>query len=97
MDKPKEDYVEKMVTTTENWYPNYPENKVRVFLRIVQGYNEFVRIAVWGADDFGLEMSFNGTPLENRQKFTEWEDAIFHKVPEPCTKDYFRKLGFHDA
>jgi len=101
--KCKEDFVdqvEKFITTTDDWCPNYEGNKVRIFV-LRNKYKEdkfnFVRIAVWGNDDLGLEMDFKGTPEENELKFIEWKENIFDKVPEPCTMEYFRKLGFYNA
>lgn len=96
------DKIQKFVKTTDDWYPNYPGDLVRVFL--LNQYNspnrkwDFVRIAVWGDDDFGLEMDFCGaTQEENDAKFKEWKEEIYDKIPDVVTAEYFRKLGFYNA
>lgn len=92
--------IQKFVKTTDNWCPNYPGDTVRVFLLNQKTEHKefnFVRIAVWGADDFGLEMDFKGTEEENDSKFIEWKENIYDKIPEPCTEQWFRNVGFCDA
>lgn len=96
------DKIQKFVKTTDDWSPNYPGDTVRVFL--LNQYNspgaqfDFVRIAVWGNDDFGLEMDFKGfSQEENDNKFKQWKEEIYDKLPEVVTKEYFRKLGFYNA
>lgn len=88
--------IEKFVNTTDDWHPNYEGNKVKIFLMYFKAY-EFVRIAVWGNDDFGLELNFIGTSEENFLKFKEWKVTIYDKIPEPCTQEYFKNLGFKPA
>jgi len=92
--------IEKYVKVTDDWYPTFPDNKVRVALILNdldhKGY-KFVRICAWGADDFGLEMDFEGTSEENELKFNEWRDNIYHRIPDLCNKEYFENLGFYPA
>jgi hypothetical protein len=101
--KRRENYIEeieKFITTTDDWCPNYEGDKVRIFLanyKYDKPIYSFVRIAVWGNDDFGLEMDFKDTSEENRLKYIEWKENIFDKVPEPCTMKYFKELGFYNA
>lgn len=93
--------IQKFVKTTDNWCPNYPGDTVRVFLLNQKTEHKefnFVRIAVWGADDFGLEMDFYGMNEEqNDAKFNEWKENIYDKIPEPCNIQWFKDIGFHDA
>ena len=96
----KSQKIQKFIKTTDNWCPNYPGDTVRVFLLNQKMENEqfnFVRIAVWGADDFGLEMDFKGTEEENDSKFIEWKENIYDKIPQPCTEQWFRDMGFRNA
>lgn len=91
--------IQKFIKTIDDWC-NYPGDTVRVFLLNQKMEDEqfnFVRIAVWGADDFGLEMDFKGTEKENDSKFIEWKENIYDKIPEPCTKQWFRDMGFCNA
>lgn len=88
--------IQKYVKVTDDWYPNFKNNTVKVIL-MNQKYYAFVRICVWGADDYGLEMTFKGISEENEQKFTEWKENIFDKIPEYCNKEYFKKLGLKNT
>lgn len=55
-----------MVHTSDNWYPNYPDNEVvlslhipsKEFLKEYDGDCYKYRVSVWGADDFGMERDF---------------------------------------
>jgi len=90
--------IEKFVKVNDYWYPNFKNDTVRVALMHQQyGKYDFVRICVWGADDFGLEMDFEGTSEENKLKFTKWKENIYDKIPEICNQEYFNKLGFYNA
>ena len=88
----------------DNWYPTYPDNKVKVSLifnnfRLKNIYkNMFVRCCVWGADDFGLEMDFESDSEEElKDKFLEWKQYVYDEIPETTNKEYFYNLGFQDA
>ena len=88
-------YIHKYVKTTDDWCPNYDNDKVDIYLfKDNSKEYSFVRICATGADDFCLEMDFQGTEEENDLKFKEWKENIFDKIPEPCTIEYFEKLGF---
>lgn len=90
--------IEKFIKVTDDWYPTFENNTVKLIL-MHQVYNktDMVRICVWGADDFGLEMDFNGTSEENVLKFNEWKETIYDVIPEFTHIDYFRSLGFYNA
>jgi hypothetical protein len=95
--------IEKVIETTDDWHPNYSGDRVRIFIMKsiytpeTQFQHNLVRVAVWGADDFGLELDFQGPAEESEAMFLKWKEEIYDKVPEPCTKQYFRDLGFVDA
>lgn len=40
--------------TTDDWYPNFPGDLVGIKI-IPLLKSDFFRVAVWGADDFGME------------------------------------------
>lgn len=40
-----------------DWYPCYPDNKVKVTLHMVEGK---AWVSVWGADDYGFESKAGG-------------------------------------
>lgn len=90
--------IEKFIKVNDDWYPNFKNDTVRVALMYQKYSNyDFVRICVWGADDFGLEMDFEGTSQENELKFNEWKENIYDKIPELCNKEYFKKLGLYST
>ena len=85
--------ISKIVKTTDYWHSNYPDNCVKISL-IYSKENEFVRLLVKGNDDCGYELNFKGKPEENVKKYEEWKNTLYENIPEPCTKDYFKNLGF---
>lgn len=53
--------IECFKKTNDDWYPNYSGDRVRIFFTpLLDGVT--YRVAVWGNDDFGLEM--DGTDKE---------------------------------
>ena len=46
---------EKFVTTPDDWYPTFEDQKVRVRLYTPQAEGKKWLVCVWGADDFGME------------------------------------------
>ena len=88
---------EKFVKTTDDWYPNFPEDKVKILLSLQEmpgGYYT-VMLRAWGADDFALTLDKTG--LANFYValglYQELE-KIYESVPEIVTKDWFYKRGF---
>lgn len=48
---------ERMVPTSEDWYPNYENNKVMGKVSLLEEKNKFlVVVCFWGSDDFGIEL-----------------------------------------
>lgn len=48
------------IPSPDSWYPNYEDGTVRVGF---DSKNNYFKVSVWGADDFGLEKEFT-TRLE---------------------------------
>ncbi|MBQ4523414.1 MAG: hypothetical protein IJA10_10775 [Lachnospiraceae bacterium] len=93
--------IDKFVKVTDDWYPCYDENtiKVSMFLTYVPENNWcFVRIMAWGNDDFGLEMDYEDTDYNNLlSKYDEWKENIFDKAEDGISKEWFREQGFYNA
>lgn len=93
--------IDKMVTVTDEWYPCYDGYKVKVslFISNLDRLNyHFVRICVWGADDFGLEMDYEDSYYENLvSKYNEWKENIFDKVTDGINQEWFIAKGFYNA
>lgn len=78
--------------TTDDWYPNFPDDQVKVILcqtGTTTRPGEF-RVSVWGGDDFGMEIDSEDL---NEAKM------VFSLVKEMkiITKTELRKLGFRPA
>ena len=97
--------IEKFVKTTDNWYPNFPNKKVRIRLFFTNYYSDifnkwirYIRCCVWGNDDFGLEKDFECFSKEELiNKFWEVKSEIYDKIPNIVNQKYFYNLGFINA
>lgn len=95
--------LQRYVTVIDDWYPNYPEDKVRLFIAKyeyslpLKGQCNFVRVAVWGNDDFGLEQDFIGTDDDLDRVFNDVKESYYDVIPDGCNQQYFRGLGFTNA
>lgn len=78
----KEEYVykkkERYVTVTDDWYPCYEGNKVRLNIHIVRPKNKkhigilgYVAVQAWGMDDTGVDKEFS--VRYDGVKYTEFE------------------------
>jgi hypothetical protein len=58
----KMERIECFKPTNDDWYPNYPNDTVRVALMVNMDNKGEIwhRVCVWGADDCGMEMDFVG-------------------------------------
>jgi hypothetical protein len=91
-------------TTNDDWYPNYPDNLVRVSLILRRKksseYKLFgqtlFRVCVWGDDDFGMEKDFKSgnEQLDIDQAKELYQLLVNQKV---INKDYLKQLGFYGA
>jgi hypothetical protein len=81
--------IEVMIPTTDNWYPNYENNMVRLVYvgKLVDGT---FRVAVWGADDFGVE-------YDAKDKGTAKELFNKLKTKTNITQKELYDLGFVNA
>ena len=93
--------IDRMITVTDDWYPCFEGNSVKLSMFISYAdelHYHFVRICVWGADDFGLEMNYDDTDYNNLiSKYNEWKERIFDKADDGINQDWFYNLGFYNA
>ena len=77
----------KLILSNEDWYPTYEDGTVKVsFMRLPSPKRPATwRVAVWGADDFGLEMDTKdrGTALR-----------MFDRIVNLTTQSELKKWGF---
>lgn len=89
---------QRMIPVTDDWYPNFEGNKIR--LKIVQYvFREYICIiSAWGMDDYGLEMQFSSCyPEYVDAMYDRWKEYIFDRVPDHVNKEWFLEHGFYPA
>jgi len=71
--------------TDDDWYPNFPNNEVKVSLLNV--YGGLFRVCVWGADDDGREKDF---------KNSDEAEKVFNKLSmmDVINKSDLKIMGF---
>jgi len=93
--------VDRMVTVTDDWYPNYPDNKVKlsIFLSYKPRIDHYlVRMCVWGADDTGMELDFTSRDYDTlKYHYDIWKKHVFDKVPDGVNMQWFFEHGFYPA
>lgn len=73
--------IEHFKNTKDDWYPNYPNNQVRLtYHSCINSYkpeSEWVyRVSVWGNDDFGIDRDFKD-PMEAKRMFNKLDAMKF--------------------
>ena len=96
--KPKK--FELFIKTTDQWYPNYPGNKVRVCVQDCINHRtdgrSILLVCVWGNDDYGLEkFMYFDTVKERNKAYKKWVKEV--KSWKVVTKDGLKKLGLVTA
>ncbi len=87
---------ERYITVTDDWFPCYEGNKVKLILSLNQWRDEYyVKIAAWGNDDYGLEIVYDGynNPDDARKKY-DTLIPMFNNIPDSLDKDWFINKGF---
>lgn len=87
---------ERYITVTDNWFPYYEGNKVRLSLSLNQWQDEYyVKIAVWGSDDYGLKIVYD--EYKNIEDARDKYNAlipIFNSIPNGVNKYWFINRGW---
>lgn len=74
---------EVLKSTTDNWYPNYENDKVMLMYVGLLADGDF-RVAAWGNDDFGIERDFDKEEddykmfLELKKKRVITKDGLYN-------------------
>ena len=86
---------ERYITVTDDWYPCYKGNKVRLRLSLTPFRDKYyVRLAAWGADDTAYVMDFESSKhYEAYAKYQEFRE-IYNRIPNNIDKDWFIDRGF---
>lgn len=91
--------IDKFIKVTDDWYPCYDGNTVKMsmFVTYIPKHKWcFVRIMVWGKDDFGLIMDYEDTNYDNLiSKYAEWKKNIFDKITDGVNQQWFYERGFY--
>lgn len=83
------------ISTTDQWYPNYPDDTVRVcVMDCTNIWGQLaIRTSVWGDDDYGMERDEYFTT--HRDKNKAYKARCKEVQSWQCvTKDNLKKLGF---
>lgn len=90
-------YRELYWPTSDQWYPNFENNTVRVtLLAHVSGERPFARLCVWGADDCGMELDKFCRAEEIDNTVAELS-KLLESLPNPISKYWLRENGFVPA
>lgn len=89
----------KMVKVTDNWYPCFDNNTVKVSLQVLHSnwddkYPYYLKFQAWGADDFGLEKEELFTDLNQIKEIYDHYKDQYDAIPEIADKKYFYDMGF---
>lgn len=87
---------ERFITVTDEWYPCYKGNKVKLKLSLNQWRNKYyIKLAAWGNDDYGLEIVYDGYDnFEDAHKKYDTLIPIFNNVPDGIDKYWFINRGW---
>ena len=94
---------EVMVKVDDDWYPNYPNDEIRIaVIKLPQFTRDdpmVVRICAWGNDDYGLEKDF--TVSSNGDRTRKYKDLIKYadqlKELEPINAKFLKSEGWISA
>lgn len=81
--------------TSDDWYQNHARNtvQVRVSSQSTDGQG-FVRLSVWGADDFGMERDLHGATAAELQQHLATQLHTADHLPNPLTQEWLTQQGF---
>lgn len=96
--KPKR--FETFIKTTDQWFPNYPGNKVKVHVYDITEFTPdgvfSIIIGVWGDDDDGMSKQEDFETIKERNKaFKQWVREI--KTWRVVTKAELKRLKFENG
>ena len=83
-----------MVKVTDNWYPCYKNNEIKIKLSLNNFNGYYVKLVACGADDFILEIEKNcGSFADAILTYFDLQE-IYNKISDGVNKEYFYELGF---
>ena len=100
----KPQILQRMVTVTDDWYPCFEGNQIRlsIMMNHCKRNNKdvyWVRICAWGADDFGLELDYDAGPHFDMAQsiFQQWKEKVYDVIPDGVNQDWFYDHCFYRA
>lgn len=81
------DQHKKMIKTTDDFYPNYPNDEVEVHLVLYYFHSMVSKLTVFGIDDYGLEIEGDAEDYSRLKN-------LYDNMPEPVTIDWLIENGF---
>lgn len=86
--------VERMVTVTDDWYPCYPGNQVRVKLSLNYFRGYYVMLSAWGMDDCGVVIERSAADYADALGQYEELNRLYHTIPDGVDRQWFFDHGF---
>lgn len=86
---------QRYITVTDDWYPCYEGNKVRLRLSLSSFLDKYyVKLAAWGADDTAYEQEFEYTDKAQAKRQYDELTFVYNSIPDGIDKDWFIDRGF---
>ena len=86
---------ERYITVTDDWYPCYEGNKVRLRLSLTSFLDKhYVKLAAWGADDTAYEKEFTFDNIAQAKQMYHQLTPIYELLPDGIDKYWFIDRGF---
>lgn len=86
--------TERFIKVKDNWYPNFPGNRVKIILSLNYYKNYYIKLAAWGADDTAYEIEFDYNSVKDAIKGYYNLLPFYQSIPDGITKDWFIDRGF---
>lgn len=84
----------KLIRTQEEWYPCVDGNKYKLGIHVNYDYL-YIKMYAVGDDDFGYEMQYNCTSVEEcRYMFDEWKRMYYDCIQDYFSQEHLEYLGF---
>ncbi len=85
---------ERFIKVTDNWYPCYEGQRVKLRLSLNYFNYYYVKLAAWGADDTAYEIEYSSPSFKDvLEKYYELI-PFYESIPNNIDKMWFINHGF---
>ena len=86
------------VKVTDDWYPNFNGNTVRLTVGIFFFQKYYIKLMAWGADDTGMEIvQYYNTKEEAINAYSKEFIPKYESVPDNINRQWFFNNGYQAA